>query len=291
MSLFRLKRGSVLVFSLIILSIILSAAITVATVSVRNQRSATSTGKSVQSFQVADSGVELALQKIYKGTYTSSDPLATAMTGMACSGTTLTKSDVAGGNVSLTLFDNDGNPINCSDTSWRDKVVKVKSEGSASGTTRVVETAVAPPELPCYGPQTWGMGYITYFISHYVKDVLGNDIDNSEGNGASQASLACGSSGPPSPAPGKLNVRFYMHNLFGCLTGFVSPPVVVTVPFSGSLNVWSCGSTTTYLEDVSCTATDCTIRALVRSSHPYYVSNYGGIFQEYESIVPRPWGL
>ena len=143
MPLFKINQGSVLVFSLIILSIILSAAITVATVSVTNQRSATATGKSVQSFQVADSGIELALQKIYKGTYTSSDSLATAMTGMTCSGTTLTKSDVAGGTVSLTLFDTDGNPINCSDTSWRDKVVKVKSEGSAFGTTRVVETAVA----------------------------------------------------------------------------------------------------------------------------------------------------
>ncbi len=149
MPLFKINQGSVLVFSLIILSIILSAAITVATVSVTNQRSATATGKSVQSFQVADSGIELALQKIYKGTYTSSDSLATAMTGMTCSGTTLTKSDVAGGNVSLTLFDNSNNPINCSDTSWRDKVVKVKSEGSAFGTTRVVETAVAAGGLSC----------------------------------------------------------------------------------------------------------------------------------------------
>ena len=150
MPLFKPNKGSVLVFSLIILSIILSAAITVATVSVTNQRSATATGKSVQSFQVADSGIELALQKIYKGTYTSSDSLATAMTGMACSGTTLTKSDVAGGTVSLTLFDTDGNPINCSDTSWRDKVVKVKSEGSAFGTTRVVETAVAAASTTVY---------------------------------------------------------------------------------------------------------------------------------------------
>lgn len=143
MKLFKPSRGSVLVFSLIILSIILSASLTVATVSLRNQRSATSTGKSVQSFQVADSGVELALQKIYKGTYTGTDSLATAMTGMTCSGTKASKTDVAGGTVSLTFFDNDGNPINCSDTAWRDKVVKVKSEGSASGTTRVVETAVA----------------------------------------------------------------------------------------------------------------------------------------------------
>ncbi|MBP5993947.1 MAG: hypothetical protein KA731_03530 [Candidatus Moranbacteria bacterium] len=81
------KKGSVLVFSLIILSIILSAAITVASVSITNQRSASSTGKSVQSFQVADSGIELALQKIYKNNYTDLNAMATAMGGGAsCAG-------------------------------------------------------------------------------------------------------------------------------------------------------------------------------------------------------------
>lgn len=138
------KKGSVLVFSLIILSIILSAAITVATVSVTNQRSASSTGKSVQSFQVADSGIELALQKIYKGNYATLNALATGMGGAAsCTGGAISKNNVVGGSIKVSFYDNDGNLVTCTDTAWRDKVVRIKSEGAAFGTTRVVETAVA----------------------------------------------------------------------------------------------------------------------------------------------------
>lgn len=138
------KKGSVLVFSLIVLSIILSAAITVATVSVTNQRSASSTGKSVQSFQVADSGIELALQKIYKGSYTDLNAMATGMGGGAsCAGGAISKNNVVGGAIKVSFYDNDGNLVACTATDWRDKVVRIKSEGSAFGTTRVVETAVA----------------------------------------------------------------------------------------------------------------------------------------------------
>ena len=144
------KKGSVLVFSLIILSIILSAAITVATVSITNQRSASSTGKSVQSFQVADSGIELALQKIYKGSYSDLNAMATAMGGGAsCAGGTISKNNVVGGNIKVSFYDNDGNLVTCAATDWRDKVVRIKSEGSAFGTTRVVETAVAAAGLSC----------------------------------------------------------------------------------------------------------------------------------------------
>nr|MBP6034497.1 hypothetical protein [Candidatus Moranbacteria bacterium] len=138
------KKGSVLVFSLIILSIILSAAITVASVSITNHRSASSTGKSVQSFQVADSGIELALQKIYKGNHATLSAMATAMGGGAsCAGGTISKNNVVGGNIKVSFYDNDGNLVTCAATDWRDKVVRIKSEGSAFGTTRVVETAVA----------------------------------------------------------------------------------------------------------------------------------------------------
>ena len=138
------QKGSVLVFSLIVLSIILSAAITVATVSITNQRSASSTGKSVQSFQVADSGIELALQKIYKNNYATLSAMATGMGGGAsCAGGTISKNNVVGGNIKVSFYDNDGNLLTCAATDWRDKVVRIKSEGSAFGTTRVVETAVA----------------------------------------------------------------------------------------------------------------------------------------------------
>ncbi len=143
---FKPKKGSVLVFSLIVLSILLSAAVAVATVSVSNRKSTLSTDKSNQSFQVANSGVELVLRQIYKTvpTHASLNDLATALGGgAACAGGSITKTGVAGGDIRVSFFDKDDNLIGCADMAWRSKVVGVKSEGTAFGTTRLVETAVA----------------------------------------------------------------------------------------------------------------------------------------------------
>lgn len=144
--LFTAPKGSVLVFSLIVLAILLSAAITVATVSVINRRSTLTTTESNQSFQVANSGLELIMKEIYKNgsTHPSLGAMATALGGGAtCSGGTITKTNVAGGTITVSFFDNARAPINCTDTDWRSKVADVKSEGTFSGSTRVVETAIA----------------------------------------------------------------------------------------------------------------------------------------------------
>lgn len=140
---FKTNQGSVLVFSLIVLSLLLSAAISVAIASILNQQSVSSTGKSVQSFQVANSGIELTLQKIYKGNYTTLEAMASAMGAVSCIGGVITKKNYVGGDVRISFFDNDGSLVNCTATNWRDSVVRIKSEGSAFGTTRVVETAIA----------------------------------------------------------------------------------------------------------------------------------------------------
>ncbi len=143
---FRPKQGSVLVFSLIVLSILLSAAVAVATVSVANRRSTLSTAKSNQSFQVADSGVELVLQQIYKPvpTHANLNALATALGGGAtCSGGSIVKTGVSGGDIRVSFYDKNDGLVSCTDSSWRSKVVGIKSEGTAGGTTRLVETAVA----------------------------------------------------------------------------------------------------------------------------------------------------
>lgn len=145
-NIFKPKRGSVLVFSLIALSILLSAAVAVATVSVANRRSAFSTAKSNQSFQVADSGAELVLQQIYRTVppHANINALAVALGGgAACSGGSIAKSGVAGGDIKVSFYDKDDSLIGCTDANWRNKVVAIKSEGMAGGTTRLVETAVA----------------------------------------------------------------------------------------------------------------------------------------------------
>lgn len=136
-------NGSVLVFSLIVLAIMISGALAIATASIINRQSVGDSVASGRSFQTANSGVELILQKVYKGTYTDLNALAVDFGGGACSGGVITNSAIAGGKVSITFLDKDGAAINCTDTSWRSKVVRMKSEGTASGTTRVVETAVA----------------------------------------------------------------------------------------------------------------------------------------------------
>lgn len=133
------NKGSVLVFSLIVLSIVLSAALSVAVVNVSNRKSAGSTGQSVQSFQVADSGVELMLKKIYK------DPTNVALStlGTACTGGVVSTS-VSGGLVRVSFFDDTNAQVtDCTSTTWRDSLAKIKVEGTSAGTTRVIETAVA----------------------------------------------------------------------------------------------------------------------------------------------------
>lgn len=283
MNLFRKTaplRGSVLIFSLIILAFMLISALSVATVSVTEKRASFSTEKSSRSFQVADSGVELILQKIYKGNYSTLDDLATAL-GTACDAQGEIGSPLNSGSYNISFYDNSGvkfTGADCNDTNWRDRVVRIKSEGTSGNTTRAVEVGVSPNSaaaLTCSGPQVYGGGFVTDYINSYL-------IDNSGGNGASQAALSCGATGPSSPAPGQLNIRFYMHNTSGCLVGFNSP-ITVSVPFSGYSNMWTCGGTTTYLEDVTCTSTDCTITATVEVG--------ASIYHRYESVVPRPSGL
>lgn len=143
------NKGSVLVFSLIVLSIVLSVALSVAVVNVSNRKSAGSTGQSVQSFQVADSGVEKALKEIYKGSYTDLSTMRASITGStACSNGSFSF-PVSGGTSTVTFFDTDNAVIGCTESDWRNLVAKIKVEGTSAGTTRVIETAVAAPGLAC----------------------------------------------------------------------------------------------------------------------------------------------
>ncbi|HLC95030.1 MAG TPA: pilus assembly PilX N-terminal domain-containing protein, partial [Patescibacteria group bacterium] len=61
----RNKNGSILVFSLLILSVVTIASIGVATVTVVSRKAAGTTGKSAAAFQMADTGLERTLQGMY----------------------------------------------------------------------------------------------------------------------------------------------------------------------------------------------------------------------------------
>lgn len=75
------KRGSVLVFTLIVMFIFLIIAIGMADVSIKEIKTSSNTGKSVRAFQLADSGMEEVLKNIMAGCATVAD-LEDA--GMSC---------------------------------------------------------------------------------------------------------------------------------------------------------------------------------------------------------------
>ncbi len=140
------KRGSVLVFSLILLAALLSATLAVATVSVSNLKLTVVTNQSNQSFQVANSGVELVLQQTYKTPpHATLNVLAGALgLAAACSGGFITQNNVVGGSIKVSFYDSSDTLIGCADTDWRTKASRVVSEGTAFGTTRLLEMSVKP---------------------------------------------------------------------------------------------------------------------------------------------------
>jgi Tfp pilus assembly protein PilX len=145
------QKGSVLIFSLIILSLMLVTSLTLLSSVVLDQKAALSTGNSTRSFQVADSGIEQVLYQIYKVKDVDATKLQAlsnmaSATGAACDNGIITSSEgwlVAfyEGNNGETRMDS------CSATDWRSRVTRIKSQGSLNGTTRAVEVSVKPPVI------------------------------------------------------------------------------------------------------------------------------------------------
>lgn len=176
-----LPKGSVLVFSLLILSIMLVTSLTILSSALLNQKASLSTGSSGRSFQVADSGVERVLYQIYKQSNATLEDLGDVIAG----GSTATvrcnngvvSFPVSGGDVKVGFYQDDpsnpGNVIsytNCAGTDWRDKVVKIKSEGTAGTTSRAVEVAV-------------GAGNAGNSLSCFVHPDQGPTCCNEDGSG------------------------------------------------------------------------------------------------------------
>ncbi len=159
------KKGSVLVFSLIILSIVLSSALSITMVNVSNRKSAASTAQSVQSFSVADTATEKVMQAVYNGSYPTLYALYhDGLSSMACGEDTaliggapsplVIESIVSQGvgSATVTLFDTAGSTLtDCTATNWRDTLASVKVEGSVNGTVRVIEVAIAPLSSMAWG--------------------------------------------------------------------------------------------------------------------------------------------
>ncbi|MEI6649869.1 MAG: pilus assembly PilX N-terminal domain-containing protein [Candidatus Moraniibacteriota bacterium] len=132
-----IPKGSVLVFSLIILSLMLVTALTLLASSVSLEKSALSSGDSTKAFQVANTGNEKVLYQLYKIRPATIDLVATN-SGATCNGGVITSSE----GWTVRLFDTSDTRItDCAGDPGT--IASIKSDGASQGTTRAVQIAVA----------------------------------------------------------------------------------------------------------------------------------------------------
>lgn len=136
------QQGSILAFSLIIMFVLMIIAIGVATVSVKERKMSSDTGKSIIAYQAADSGMEKTLQAIVNdASIVDLDDVASSIGGEAsCTGGEINEI-ITLGNYSILFYDNADNLLeDCTDSAGI--VNRIKSSGSYSGTNRAVEVSL-----------------------------------------------------------------------------------------------------------------------------------------------------
>ncbi|MFA9262148.1 MAG: hypothetical protein ACEQSB_02200 [Undibacterium sp.] len=167
----RKLKGSVLGFSVMLLSLFLFSGITVLSISVLERKASFTTQKSIIAFQGADSGAERVLKRIYidnsptiavvalrspMPTDTTLTTLASNLcsggsatcSGASCSGGTISATNAPASSpgyvFSVTFYEESGATIACGDNQWRDKVIRVRAEGVYQRTSRVLEVGIRP---------------------------------------------------------------------------------------------------------------------------------------------------
>ena len=137
-------KGSVLVFSLIVLAFLLVASLSIATLTLSETKSSIALNRSTVAFQIADSGAEILLEQIYGNTCNGQrlDCLGTCSIQNSQAGIT---GGINNGTYRVIFYDTNGSPLNsCSDTTWRDAVQSIQSEGNYGDTTRAVKVDIDP---------------------------------------------------------------------------------------------------------------------------------------------------
>lgn len=157
-------RGSVLVFSLLVLSILLSVTLTSVGVVITGKNSSRSTEKSALAFQIADGATENVLKRIYKDTDPTLSDLASNLyhnqsggsgggNNPSCSNGVISGAlpSASSGTYSVTFLANDGSIIPCNGAGyatykeWRTKLVRIMASGSYAGATRAIDVTIKPP--------------------------------------------------------------------------------------------------------------------------------------------------
>lgn len=139
------KKASILAYSLIVVSVMIVIATSISVVTVIEKKGAVSTDASVQAYQTADSGVQMAIKEINRiiSTGNSSSTSIGSVFANCVDPNSADGSIFAGADYKLSFFsDEEGNtPIGCS--AMIDQIKNIKSVGTYKDTARAVQVAVA----------------------------------------------------------------------------------------------------------------------------------------------------
>lgn len=143
------EKGSILVFTLFVMILTLITGISLIASSLSGRRSTLSSGKSVNAFQVADSGLELPLAEINKAIDGGVFNEDIEDLGSNCDSSSNTVYDsISGGEYKVSFYDSADNQMDCSDDIFDGAgqllISRVKSVGTYRNTVRSVETTFEP---------------------------------------------------------------------------------------------------------------------------------------------------
>jgi Tfp pilus assembly protein PilX len=141
-------KGSALVFSMLVLTMLLAIAVSGATITIATKKSSRGSEKSILALQTADGALEAMFLRVYKYADTNLDDVANNAygTGVTCAGGTISGQLPSGsGSYAVTFFDSADQKIACSDAAWRSKLIYMVAVGTFAGTTRAISVGITPP--------------------------------------------------------------------------------------------------------------------------------------------------
>jgi hypothetical protein len=137
------QKGSIMVYTLIILTFLLIFSFSIISVNESQTRSAIATDESVVAFFLAESGVETLLDSIYSGAANGA-ALQSIYSSASCSSGTLSF-NLSAGTWQASFYDLSGTKLtSCSDTTWRGVVDEMKVDGIHAGSIRSIRMSVKP---------------------------------------------------------------------------------------------------------------------------------------------------
>ncbi|MDD5463812.1 MAG: hypothetical protein PHP62_01585 [Candidatus Moranbacteria bacterium] len=150
------KQGSILAYSLVVISVMIAIAGTLSVVAIVEKKGASGTEFSMQSLQTADSGVQLALKKMDGSVGTITQVFASFGTGCSDDKVINTNAGPDDSSYELTFFNDAGAQLACGAN--KSEIANIKSVGTYKNTVRAVNVAVAATETDIYQTSCYETG-------------------------------------------------------------------------------------------------------------------------------------